>query len=102
MLFGEEGKQQQGGESEQEGVIVELKREQIRELSRHAKTSSRKALSSKDEPFNLRNHKPIYSNRFGRLYEITPEKNPQLRDLDVFLSSVDIKEVIERKSIWKN
>jgi len=82
---------------------VELKREQIRELIRHAKTSSRKALSSQDdEPFNLRNHKPIHSNKFGRLYEITPEKNPQLRDLDVFLSSVDIREVIQRKIIWTN
>nr|AAZ06660.1 seed storage protein A [Vigna luteola]ABU40846.1 seed storage protein A [Vigna luteola] len=88
VLFGEE----QGEESEQEGVIVELKREQIQELMRHAKSSSRKTLSSEDEPFNLRNQKPIYSNKFGRWYEITPEKNPQLKDLDVFLSSVDMKE----------
>jgi len=69
-------------------VIVELKREQIRELMKHAKSSSsRKDLSSEDEPFNLRNRKPIYSNKFGRWYEITPEKNPQLKDLDVFISN---------------
>ncbi|WVY99095.1 hypothetical protein V8G54_031248 [Vigna mungo] len=92
VLFGEEGQQQKGEESQQEGVIVELKREQIRELTKHAKSSSKKSLSSEDEPFNLRNQKPVYSNRFGRLHEITPEKNPQLRDLDVFLSYVDIKE----------
>ncbi|QCD85767.1 RmlC-like jelly roll fold [Vigna unguiculata] len=88
VLFGEEGEQQQ----QQEGVIVELKKEQIRELMKHAKSSSKKTLSSQNEPFNLRNQKPVYSNRFGRLHEITPEKNPQLKDLDVFLSSVDIKE----------
>ncbi|BAT94099.1 hypothetical protein LR48_Vigan02g222900 [Vigna angularis] len=92
VLFGEEGQQQQGEESQQEGVFVELKREQIQELTKHAKSSSKKSLSSEDEPFNLRNQKPIYSNKFGKLYEITPEKNPQLKDLDVFLSSVDMKE----------
>ncbi|XP_052730070.1 beta-conglycinin beta subunit 1-like [Vigna angularis] len=92
VLFGEEGQNQKGEESQQEGVIVELKSKQIRELTKHAKSSSRKALSSEDEPFNLRNQKPIYANKFGKLYEITPKKNPQLRDLDVFLSSVDIKE----------
>ncbi|NP_001304229.1 beta-conglycinin, beta chain-like precursor [Vigna radiata] len=93
VLFGEEGQQQQQGqESQQEGVIVELKREQIRELTKHAKSSSKKSLSSEDQPFNLRNQKPIYSNKFGEFYEITPKKNPQLKDLDVFISSVDMKE----------
>nr|ABG02260.1 8S globulin alpha isoform precursor [Vigna radiata] len=93
VLFGEEGQQQQQGqESQQEGVIVELKREQIRELTKHAKSSSKKSLSSEDQPFNLRNQKPIYSNKLGRWFEITPEKNPQLRDLDMFIRSVDMKE----------
>ncbi|XP_014492536.1 beta-conglycinin, beta chain-like [Vigna radiata var. radiata] len=92
VLFGGEGQQQQGQESQQEGVIVELEREQIRELIKHAKSSSRRALSSQDEPINLRNRKPIYSNKFGRWYEITPEKNPQLRDMDMFISSVNMKE----------
>ncbi|XP_022641662.1 beta-conglycinin, beta chain-like [Vigna radiata var. radiata] len=93
VLFGEERQQQHGEESQEEGVIVELKREQIRELIKHAKSSSRKELSSQDEPFNLRNNNPIYSNKFGRWYEITPERNPQLKDLDVFISSVDMEEV---------
>ncbi|WVZ16811.1 hypothetical protein V8G54_009793 [Vigna mungo] len=92
VLFGAERQQQHGEESQEEGVIVELKREQIRELIKHAKSSSRKELSSQDEPFNLRNSNPIYSNKFGRWYEITPKKNPQLKDLDVFISSVDMKE----------
>ncbi|XP_027909591.1 beta-conglycinin beta subunit 1-like [Vigna unguiculata] len=90
VLFGDE--EQQGEESQQEGVIVELKREQIRELIKHAKSSSRKALSSQNEPFNLINRKPIYANKFGRLFEITPENNRQLKDLDVFISYVDMKQ----------
>ncbi|QCD87668.1 RmlC-like jelly roll fold [Vigna unguiculata] len=90
VLFGDE--EQQGEESQQEGVIVELKREQIRELIKHAKSSSRKALSSQNEPFNLINRKPIYANKFGRLFEITPENNPQLKDLNVLISYVDMKQ----------
>jgi len=81
---------------------VQLKREQIRELMKHAKSTSKKSLSSQNEPFNLRSQKPIYSNKFGRLHEITPEKNPQLRDLDVFLTSVDMKEVNSKKTVESN
>jgi len=94
VLFGEEeGQQQDDEESQQKGVIVKLSKEQIRELSKHAKSSSKKTISSKDKPFNLRSGSPIYSNTLGRFYEITPEKNPQLRDMDVFVSFVDMKEV---------
>lgn len=98
-MLGEEEEQRQ-----QEGVIVELSKEQIRQLSRRAKSSSRKTISSEDEPFNLRSRNPIYSNNFGKFFEITPEKNPQLRDLDIFLSSVDINEVSIklRKTIYSN
>ncbi|BAT94101.1 hypothetical protein VIGAN_08067200 [Vigna angularis var. angularis] len=91
VLFGEEGKQQDE-ESRQEGVIVKLTKEQIRELSKHAKSSSKKTISSKDKPFNLRSGSPIYSNTLGKFYEITPEKNPQLHDMDVFVSFVNMKE----------
>ncbi|KAG4984289.1 hypothetical protein JHK87_029038 [Glycine soja] len=92
VLFGREEGQQQGEERLQESVIVEISKKQIRELSKHAKSSSRKTISSEDKPFNLRSHDPIYSNKLGKLFEITPEKNPQLRDLDVFLSVVDMNE----------
>ncbi|CAJ1977187.1 unnamed protein product [Sphenostylis stenocarpa] len=98
VLFGEEGHQQYGQESQQEGVIVELSKEHIQELSRHAKSSSRKTISSEDEPFNLKSRKPIYSNKFGKFYEITPEKNPQLRDLDVSVGYVDMNEVSAKKT----
>ncbi|CAJ1967946.1 unnamed protein product [Sphenostylis stenocarpa] len=86
-LFGEEY-----GKSKQEGVIVELSKEQIRQLCKHTKPSSSKTISSEDEPFNLKSLKPIYSNKYGKLYEITPKKNPQLRDFNIFLSNTDISE----------
>ncbi|XP_020233570.1 beta-conglycinin beta subunit 1 [Cajanus cajan] len=85
VLFGEE-------EEKQEGVIVKLSREQIRELSKHTKSSSRKTISSQDKPFNLRYRGPSYSNKFGKLFEITPEKNPQLQALHLFLSFVELNE----------
>nr|CAA96514.1 vicilin precursor [Vicia narbonensis] len=78
--------------SQDEDVIVKLSRGQIEELSRNAKSSSKKSVSSESEPFNLRSRNPIYSNKFGKFFEITPEKNPQLQDLDVLVNSVEIKE----------
>ncbi|CAI8585136.1 unnamed protein product [Vicia faba] len=79
-------------EINKEDVIVKVSKEQIEELGRNAKTSSKKSVSSKSEPFNLRSRSPIYSNKFGKFFEITPEKNPQLQDLNIFVNSVEIKE----------
>ncbi|CAK8564937.1 unnamed protein product [Lathyrus sativus] len=79
-------------QSQEEAVIVKLSREQIEELSKNAKSSSKKSVSSESEPFNLRSRNPIYSNKFGKFFEITPEKNPQLQDLDILVNSVEIKE----------
>ncbi|XP_027367623.1 beta-conglycinin, beta chain-like [Abrus precatorius] len=80
-------------EEEQEvGVLVEVSKEQIQELSKDAKSSSRKSISSENEPFNLRSRGPIYSNKFGKFFEIPPHKNPQLQELDIFLDCVEIKE----------
>ncbi|KAL2324417.1 hypothetical protein Fmac_023475 [Flemingia macrophylla] len=91
VLFGKE-EQKQGKESQQEGVIVELSKEQIWEISKHAKSSSRKTHSFEYEPFDLRSRNPLYSNKFGQFFEITPEQNPQLLDMNMFLSSVDMDE----------
>ncbi|XP_058781771.1 vicilin [Vicia villosa] len=79
-------------QSQNEDVIVKLSKGQIEELSKNAKSSSKKSISSESEPFNLRSRSPIYSNKFGKFFEITPEKNPQLKDLDIFINSVEIKE----------
>ncbi|XP_045793038.1 vicilin-like [Trifolium pratense] len=79
-------------QSEEANVIVKVSREQIEELSKNAKSSSKKSVSSESEPFNLGDRNPIYSNKFGNFFEITPEKNPQLQDLDILVNAVEIKE----------
>ena len=86
-------------QSQEEGVIVKVSKEQVQELTRHAKSSSRKGTSSETGPFNLRSCNPIYSNKLGRFFEITPDRSPQLQDLDIFLSCVEIKEVRREHSI---
>ncbi|XP_058768775.1 vicilin-like [Vicia villosa] len=82
-------RRQQGQE---ENVIVKISRKQIQELSKNAKSSSKKSASSESEPFNLRSRDPIYSNKFGKFFEITPEENPQLQDLNIFVNSVEINQ----------
>ncbi|CAJ2630205.1 unnamed protein product [Trifolium pratense] len=97
VLLEEEPQQRRGHKQRQQSqeadAIVRVSREQIKELRRHAKPSSKKsAASSESEPFNLRNRNPIYSNKFGKFFETNPEKSPQLKDLDISVSSVDINE----------
>ncbi|BAT94095.1 hypothetical protein VIGAN_08066600 [Vigna angularis var. angularis] len=87
VLFGEERLRQR----QQEGVIVELSNEKIRELSRKAESSSMKINSFEYKPFDLRSSHPIYSSKLGAFFEITPEKNPHLQELNIFLNYVDIK-----------
>ncbi|CAK8573687.1 unnamed protein product [Lathyrus sativus] len=85
-----EEQQKQGQET---NAIVKVSREQIEELRKLAKSSSKKSLLSELEPVNLRSHSPKYSNKFGKFFEITPEKKyPQLQDLDVSISCVEINE----------
>ncbi|PNX60337.1 vicilin-like protein, partial [Trifolium pratense] len=79
-------------QSEEANVIVKVSREQIEELSKNAKSSSKKSVSSESGPFNLGNRDPIYSNKFGNFFEITPEKNPQLQDLDILVNAIEIME----------
>ncbi|XP_045832110.1 provicilin-like [Trifolium pratense] len=97
VLLEEEPQQRRGHKQRQQSqeadAIVRVSREQIEELRRHAKSSSKKsAASSESEPFNLRNRNPIYSNKFGKFFETNPEKSPQLKDLDISVSSVEINE----------
>lgn len=55
--------------------------------------TQKKSISSDSEPFNLRNRKPIYSNKFDIFFEITPNKDPQLQNLNIFVNSLEIKEI---------
>ncbi|MED6205512.1 hypothetical protein PIB30_018294 [Stylosanthes scabra] len=78
-----------------EGVIVKVSKEHIQQLSKHAKWVPKKASEEGDisTPINLRNNEPVISNNFGRLFEVKPDKkNPQLQDLDMFLTCVEIKQ----------
>nr|P08438.1 RecName: Full=Vicilin; Flags: Precursor [Vicia faba]AFH56916.1 vicilin [Vicia faba]CAA68559.1 vicilin [Vicia faba var. minor] len=77
---------------QEENVIVKISRKQIEELNKNAKSSSKKSTSSESEPFNLRSREPIYSNKFGKFFEITPKRNPQLQDLNIFVNYVEINE----------
>nr|CAA96513.1 convicilin precursor [Vicia narbonensis] len=85
--------QKRRSQRQETNALVKVSREQVEELKRLAKSSSKKGVSSEFEPFNLRSQNPKYSNKFGKLFEITPEKKyPQLQDLDIFVSSVEINE----------
>ncbi|CAI8596318.1 unnamed protein product [Vicia faba] len=77
---------------QEENVIVKISRKQIEKLNKNAKSSSKKSTSSESEPFNLRSREPIYSNKFGKFFEITPKRNPQLQDLNIFVNYVEINE----------
>jgi len=91
-------KDRRSQQSQEANVIVKVSREQIEELSKNAKSSSRRSVSSESEPFNLRSREPIYSNNFGNFFEITPEKNPQLKDLDILVNYAEIREVEQKLS----
>ncbi|XP_019439203.1 PREDICTED: LOW QUALITY PROTEIN: conglutin beta 7-like [Lupinus angustifolius] len=90
----EDEEQRRGQEQsyQDEGVIVRVSKEQIQELRKHAQSSSRKGKPSESGPFNLRSNESIYSNKFGNFYEITPERNPQVQDLDISLTFTEINE----------
>ena len=103
---GRKGSQQ----SQNSDPIVRLSREQIEELKKHAKSSSKKSSKkskssesqSEPEPFNLRSSDPIYSNKFGKFFEITPQRNQQLQDLDIFVSRVEINEVMKKNILFSH
>ncbi|CAL0302853.1 unnamed protein product [Lupinus luteus] len=88
----EDEEQRRGQEQsyQDEGVIVRVSQEQIQELRKHAQSSSGKGKPSESGPFNLRSNEPVYSNKFGNFYEITPDRNPQVQDLDISLTLIEI------------
>ncbi|OVA05423.1 Cupin 1 [Macleaya cordata] len=91
-LFGKQSK----------GVIIKASHEQIRELSRHASSSSEgghhlwprggDSHQSSQGPYNLLNKRPSHSNNYGQLYEVDGNDYRQLRDLDVSVSFTNISQ----------
>ncbi|QHO35753.1 Allergen Ara h 1, clone [Arachis hypogaea] len=61
--------------SDNEGVIVKVSKEHVQELTKHAKSVSKKGSEEEDitNPINLRDGEPDLSNNFGRLFEVHSE-----------------------------
>ncbi|KAE8797693.1 Globulin-1 S allele [Hordeum vulgare] len=80
-----------------EGEISEASEEQIRELSRSCSRGGRGgggggSGSEKEDirPRSLTGEKPRYSNKHGRLHQITGDQCPHLRNLDLDVNLVNI------------
>lgn len=76
--------------------------EQIKELTEHATSPSNKHKHKDDKdtsrifnPFNLFKQDPIYSNDFGHFYEAIPKRFSQLQDIDIGVSWVNLKQVLQ-------
>ncbi|KAL5541526.1 hypothetical protein UlMin_009236 [Ulmus minor] len=89
-LIGEKRQEQWQGERQQSGFIKRASQEQLRALSQEATSPRRRG--GREAPICLQNQRPLYSNNFGKLYEVNPERNQQLKDIDVLVNWVDIKQ----------
>ncbi|RZC52308.1 hypothetical protein C5167_020736 [Papaver somniferum] len=82
-----------------QGVIIRASQEQVRELSRHASSSSeeghfwpKRGGQSSSGPFNILNKRATYSNSYGQLYEVDGNDYKQLQDLDLGVSFTNISQ----------
>jgi uncharacterized protein YjlB len=78
-------------QSSEEGLLTKASKQQIKELSQHAKSSLRGSLSSfKSGPFSPRQLPARYSNKYGRFYEARPQDFQQLQDLGISVVFLEI------------
>ncbi|KAI3847052.1 hypothetical protein MKW92_041559 [Papaver armeniacum] len=82
-----------------QGVIIRASQEQVRELSRHASSSSeeshfwpKRGGQSSSGPFNILKKRATYSNNYGQLYEVDGNDYKQLQDLDLGVSFTNISQ----------
>ncbi|KAI3837633.1 hypothetical protein MKX03_029758 [Papaver bracteatum] len=82
-----------------QGVIIRASQEQVRELSRHASSSSeeshfwpKRCGQSSSGPFNIWNKRATYSNNYGQLYEVDGNDYKQLQDLNLGVSFTNISQ----------
>ncbi|XP_026419838.1 vicilin-like antimicrobial peptides 2-3 [Papaver somniferum] len=82
-----------------QGVIIRASQEQVRELGRHASSSSeeghfwpKRGGQSSSGPFNILNKRATYSNNYGQLYEVDGNEYKQLQDLDLGVSFTNISQ----------
>ncbi|KAH6808910.1 hypothetical protein C2S51_026693 [Perilla frutescens var. frutescens] len=71
-----------------EGVIIRASKEQIKALSKESSEGRREGRWS---PINVMNKSPLFSSKFGRYVEASPNDHDQLKDLDVAVGFMNIK-----------
>lgn len=87
------GEQRQGQrQAQRQGFIKEASQEQLRSLSQHA-TSPRRRGRESSGPISLQNQSPLYSNDHGKFYEVNPDENKQLKNMDVLVNWCELKQV---------
>lgn len=73
--------------------IIEASEEQIRSLSHHEEGGIWPFSESKGA-INLYEQKPLKSNNFGELREVSPKERRQLEDINIGLAFINITKVI--------
>ncbi|XP_060959631.1 vicilin Jug r 2.0101 [Cannabis sativa] len=87
------GEQRQGQrQGQREGFIKRASQEQLKALSQHATSPRRRGHESSGPVISLQNQSPRYSNTHGKFYEVTPEQNKQLKDMDVLVSWCELNQ----------
>ncbi|KAK6130223.1 hypothetical protein DH2020_036033 [Rehmannia glutinosa] len=76
---------------QRKGVIIKASKEQIRALSQETE-SSRGRRGESWGPFNLLDQQPLFSSNLGQYFEASPNDYQQLKDLDVSVGFMHIKQ----------
>jgi hypothetical protein len=65
-------------------MILKAPKEKLKALSQHASSSKHKRSHEGKGPINLLNQRrPLYSNKFGKFFEVTPNDYKQLQVADI-------------------
>eukprot|EP00258_Populus_trichocarpa_P050433 XP_024466452.1 vicilin-like antimicrobial peptides 2-2 [Populus trichocarpa] len=65
---------------QKQGMILKAPKEKLKALSQHASSSKHKRSHEGKGPINLLNQRrPLYSNKFGKFFEVTPNDYKQLQ-----------------------
>ncbi|XP_062108267.1 vicilin Jug r 2.0101 [Humulus lupulus] len=87
------GEQRQGQrQGRREGFIKRASQEQLRSLSQHATSPRRRGRESSGPVISLQNQSPLYSNSHGKFYEVNPQQNKQLKDMDVLVNWCELNQ----------
>ncbi|KAI4345671.1 hypothetical protein L6164_012771 [Bauhinia variegata] len=82
----------QPGQQQQQGLIVRASRDQIRQLTRQARSSQEGSQGqSRSGPFNIENYETPISSQYGKMWEARPNHVPQLRYLGVSVACTELR-----------